>query len=233
MSFRITSIYENSTPDLQYCFCSWQNDKHGITAGFPGFTTRDGDALEFLEKYQKDNGDNSFTSLMGAVRAAKGTNNNINGYCNAWKKECPLDRFKRAEVAYVDVNYYGNSQTVAKQYGITSPLVQALFYDTNIMQGDGGSTYDLSGIAKWTKQQMGTPDSSSASQLAWGKKFLDRRSWVFQNSPEGGWEDCQYRINSWKYILNNNDASMPGTSTKILENGGQPMTIRCTGDGFN
>jgi len=232
MTFRITSIYENSTPDLQYCFCGWQNDKHGITAGFPGFTTRDGDAYEFLTKYNRENPGNAFSGLMDKIKSALNTNNDISGYCDAWRKECKLEKFKQAEVAYVDVQYYSNSQQKAKQYGITSPLVRALFYDTNIMQGDGGSQYDLSGIAKWTQQQVGTPDSSGASQLNWARKFLERRSWVFQNSPDGGWEGTGYRIRSWDYILKNNDASMPGKSTKILENGGQPMTIQCTGDGF-
>lgn len=86
MTLEITSMFENSTPKLQYCFCSWQNDKHGITAGFPGFTTRDGDALEMLTSYGKKYGNNNFTSLMGKIKNALNTDNNIQGYCQAWKK---------------------------------------------------------------------------------------------------------------------------------------------------
>jgi len=180
-----------------------------------------------LTDYQKKYGNNNFTSIMGAIRAAVNTNNDVKGYCDAWKKECKLTRFKQAEVAYVDKQYYDNSQKVADKYKITSPLVRAMFYDTNIMQGDGGSQYDLSGIAKWTQVQKGYPDNSGASQLAWGKAFNDRRKWVFSHSPDGGWEGDMYRVKSWSYILANNDASMPGRTVKMLENGGQPMTVTC------
>lgn len=82
---------------------------------------------------------------------------------------------------------------VGDRHKITSPLVRAMLYDTNIMQGDGDGQYSLSGIAQWTTQQKGTPDSSAASQLNWARAFNGRRKWVFQNSPDGGWERDLYR----------------------------------------
>lgn len=96
LAYEITSIYENSTPQLQFSFCAYQNDQHGVTSGefkakaaddpkgFPGFTTRDGDALELITLYNQTFGYNNLTAYISKLQAAANTDNDVPGYCTAW-----------------------------------------------------------------------------------------------------------------------------------------------------
>src|SRR5215218_7439049 len=72
---QLISLFENDTPEIQYCYIENINDGRGFTAGRAGFTTATADLLEVVERYTRIVPDNRLAPFLPRLRevAAQGS----------------------------------------------------------------------------------------------------------------------------------------------------------------
>ena len=146
----IVSIFENSTPEIQYCAIEDVKDGRGYTAGAAGFTTATGDLYELVIRYHKINPDTPFAGLEGILREkARHQDGSIVGLetlPEIWKSVCDTPFFKQAQDQLVNDYYKKPARKYVKKYQLKSQLAYLIIYDTIIQHGDGDDPDSFQGV---------------------------------------------------------------------------------------
>ncbi|KAJ1724465.1 hypothetical protein LPJ61_005735, partial [Coemansia biformis] len=249
IALRITNVYENSDTQFHYDYCEDLKDGRGITAGIAGFCTGTADAWEVIQEYHKLTGGNDgFSPMDGTLAklAASGSESTagISSYCDVWKKLGASDKkFQQAQDTLRDKLYYFPSQASADSVGLKLDISRGMLYDTGIEHGTGNDLDGLLTLVAETSKSF-TSDQSGKSpntlninghkvdEIVWLKKFIEIRTADLTNPKEkdnqGGnyWAQTTYRTKSYSYIIDQGQF-MFGSSVKILDNDGNPMTVKC------
>lgn len=174
----LTSLFENSTLDLQYGYTEVLNDGRGITAGRAGFTSATGDMLEVIRDYTAQVPGNPLARYIPRLAAldkaskGKGSLVGLEGLEAAWQQAAHDPRFRRAQDAVVDKEYFGPAMDRADALGVKSPLGRAVLYDTDIQHGDGDDPDSLGALVAATNRAMGGSPAEGVDEHAWVQRFL-------------------------------------------------------------
>ena len=147
---QIVSIFEYSTPVIQYCAIEDIHDGRGFTAGNAGFTTATGDFYELILRYRKLKPDSPFNQyeeiLKNRALHQDPSTVGIEKLPMIWKSVCETELFKKAQDQLVHDFYKKPAQFYLKNYNLHSPLAYLIFFDTVIQHGDGNDPDSFKGV---------------------------------------------------------------------------------------
>ena len=178
---RLTSIFENSTPKLQYAYVENIRDKRGYTFGFAGFTSGTFDGAMFLEEYDRLRPGNTLTRFLPAFKKIdagphddEGRNPSVAGLREfpAAFRACGGDpAFVQAQQNLADRLYWNPSQRIVKRVGAKLAITRGQFYDACINLGEDG----LEDLVRRTDRAAGGTPKTGVPEREWLAKFLDLR----------------------------------------------------------
>ncbi len=209
----IVSIFENDTPDIQYCSIVDIKDGRGYTAGKAGFTSATGDLLELLLRYERINAE-LFKSVIPILKQrAREENGDVTGLESLpklWAVACQNQDFLKTQDDLVDEWYKKPARSALKKYGLKSNLAYLIFYDTVIQHGDGNDPDSFNGIVN----KMGRIPQTERVFL---NNFLRARLKVLKNpsnrETRDVWRESVDRVISLRKLLSEGHFNLDGAFT--------------------
>jgi chitosanase len=222
---RLTSIFENSTPKLQYTYVENIHDRRGYTFGFAGFTSGTYDGTMFLEEYNRLRPGNPLMRFLPTFRKIdagphddEGRNPSVAGLKDfpAAFRSCGGDPdFRKAQHALVDRLYWKPSQRIAERVGAKLPITRGQFYDTCINFGEDG----LEDLVLKTTRAIGASPKNGADEKMWLAKFLELRLAVLR--ADESWAEAVDRVYVYQRLLTEGNVRLE-----------LPIRVTCYGDHF-
>lgn len=214
----LTSIFENSTPDLQFGYAENIGDGRGITLGFSGFTSGTSDALMVFEEYNKLSGGSDAECLkyLGALRAIDKKRGDaemiddttgLEGFIKYVNSLGNNELFIKSQLKIANDLYVIPSQTKATNMGFKLPITYGEFYDAYINHGEDGALAII--------KQTGMFNNNNETEINWLSRFLNNRYKVLQKY----WPDAVDRVTVYKKLLDNPNLNLP-------------ITVNCYNDTF-
>jgi hypothetical protein len=199
---QLTSIFENDTTDLQYSYFGYLGDGRGYTAGRAGFTTRDGDLLDVVERYTARVPGNLLAQYLPRLRqlaaAHSGSISGLGGIIPAWQNAAGDSIFRAVQDQVVDETYYQPAMAHVLELGLQTALGKAAVYDAIIQHGDGSDLDGLPALLSRTAAQVGGTPATGVNEQAWVDKFLHLRRSDLEHSynpaTRAAWADSVARV---------------------------------------
>ena len=223
---RLTSIFENSTPKLQYTYVENIHDRRGYTFGFAGFTSGTYDGTLFLEEYNRLRPGNALGRFLPAFEKIddgphddEGRNPSTAGLREfpAAFRACSGDpAFVQAQQNLVDELYWDPSQRIARRVGARLALSRGQFYDACINLGEDG----LEGLVRRTNRAAGGTPRSGVDERVWIGKFLDLRLGDLVNGSHVE-RSAADRVRVYQRLLAQDNVQLE-----------RPIRVTCYGDRF-
>jgi chitosanase len=223
---RLTSIFENSTPDFQYTFVANIGDGRGYTFGFVGFTSGTYSGTMFLEEYRRLRPNNALATFLPALRTidagphdSAGRNPDTTGLAAfpAAFAACGGDpAFRRAQRLLADRLAWNPSQRLAKRIGARYPLTQGQLYDAYVNHGEDG----ILGLLRRTERRCGGTPQTGVPEKRWLDTFLRVRLAVLR--ADSTWVHAVDRIAVYQRLLRDRNLQLR-----------VPMEIDCYGNHFH
>lgn len=223
---QLTSIFENSTPVLQYTFVQNIGDQRGWTFGFAGFTSGTYSGTFFLEEYQKMRPGNPLTRFLPAFRRidrgphdSEGRNPDTTGleaFPAVFASLGGDPRFRAAQKRLVDRLSWKPALALAKRIGARYPLTQGQLYDAYVNHGESGIRKLL---ARARHRAGGTP-ADGVPEAKWLAAFLRVRLAVLKADPT--WMHAVDRIAVYQRLLNRRNYRLR-----------RPIAVDCYGNHFD
>ncbi|KAL3134858.1 hypothetical protein ABBQ32_007824 [Trebouxia sp. C0010 RCD-2024] len=178
-AMQLTNLFENGNFEFNYGYCENINDGRGVTAGFAGFTTANGDALDLVREYTAGYPQNRLAKYLPALILLGKTQSDstalLTGFCKAWAAEAHNIPFQLAQQAQVDSVYYRPSQESADSLGLQYALSRAFLYDTIIQHGDGDDGDSLAAIVNRTNALQGGSPADGLDESIWLPAMIRER----------------------------------------------------------
>ena len=116
----MVSVFENSTPEIQYAYVENLDDGRGYTAGRAGFCTGCGDLLTVVQKYTAQAPDNPLArylpTLTRLAAASSDSTEGLDGFERAWRTAAQdparLDRGNEQSLLSKAVPHLGHRRAV-------------------------------------------------------------------------------------------------------------------------
>jgi chitosanase len=223
---QLTSIFENSTPELQFTYCQNIRDRRGLTFGFAGFTSGTYDGTLFLREYRRLHPGNTLTRFLPAFERIdagphddEGRNPITAGLADfpAAFRACGDDPlFRQAQQNLVDRLYWDPAARLARRTGARLPISRGEFYDTCINQGEDG-LHDL--IVATNRAMGGPPRDPAIPERAWLAKFLELRLALLR--ADATWKHAADRVRVYQRLLSEGNVRLA-----------RPIRLECYGDRF-
>jgi len=213
---QIVSIFENSTPELQYGYIEALNDGRGYTAGRAGFTTATGDLIEVVHHYADLNPNvPSWPGLQSLIprleELSEQNSSSISGLStlpDVWSHSADDPKFRQAQDDITESMYKNPAREICRQLGLKTALGFLVIYDTIIQHGNGGDEDSLPSLLKRTHV-------NSSNEEAFIRAFLEVRRADLMNPADSDtaneWRDSVDRVDALKRLVDtgNWDLSSP------------------------
>lgn len=221
--YKLTSVFENSTPDLQYSYCEDIDDGRGLTFGFAGFCSGTFDGTMFLKVYQSLNPNNLLVKYIPTFERidsenTEGMNPDTSGledFAEDFASCIGDPAFIQAQHQLVDKLYWNPSQAAAGEIGARLNITRGELYDAFINHGEDGAR-EIIDIAN---QNAGGTPMSGIDEETWLNEFLAARLDVLESDPT--WRESVDRVHAYQNLLDEGNVDLQ-----------TPMTINCYGDTF-
>lgn len=208
---RLSSIFENSTPEFQYTFVSNIGDQRGYTFGFVGFTSGTFSGTMFLEEYQSLAPGNLLVAFLPVFRRIdagphdrEGRNPDTTGLeaFPAAFAACGLDPlFRQAQLQLADRLSWQPAQRLARRIGARLSITRGQLYDAYVNHGESG----IVKLVRRTHRLAGGPPRNRFQEKKWLAAFLTVRLAVLEADPT--WVHAVDRIAVYRRLLRErNDA---------------------------
>ncbi len=222
---QLTSIFENSTPELQYGYVENIGDRRGLTFGYAGFCSGTYDGTLFLREYLRLRPGNSLAQFLPVFEAidagphdAEGRNPSTAGLAEfpAAFRACEGDpAFRLAQDHLVDRLYWGPSQRLARRIGARLPISRGELYDAFINHGADGARR----LIRQTSAAVGGSPGQGIDERVWLEKFLAIRLGVLLADP--AWRQAGDRVRVYERLLAEGNVRIE-----------RPIRLVCYGDRF-
>lgn len=209
--FQLTSLFENSTPNLQYNYIEDINDGRGYTFGYVGFCTGTGDGYPFVRDYYLPRAPNSplrqyLPALQQLANSGSAAHTGLkdgasDSFVNIVKGLGNDGAWRAAMDAAVDAMYFAPAMSRAAALGLTSALGRGQMYDAYINHGESGV---LDMIPK-------VGGSATGDEKGWLGRFLAVRKQVLQ--ADSTWAESVDRVNVYQQLLNANNMDLSQTAS--------------------
>lgn len=183
----ITSIFENSTTELQYGYAEALGDGRGLTAGRAGFTSGTGDLVIVVRRYLGIRPESPLAAFLPALEelavARSDDVSALAGFGTLFAATGDDAQMRAVQDAVVDELYYLPMLREAEALGVVLPLTLAALYDTAIQHGTYPDPDGLPTLVAETTAAVGRP-GDGADEQAWLRQFLQVRRQHLQHSAE-------------------------------------------------
>jgi chitosanase len=222
---RLTSIFENSTPDFQFTYVANIGDGRGWTFGFVGFTSGTYSGTMFLDAYRKLRPNNALVRFLAAFRRidsaphdSAGRNPDTTGLEDfpAAFQSCGSDpQFIRAQRQLADKLSWNPAKLLARRVGARLPITQGQLYDAYVNHGESGI---LTLIRRTNSRAHGT-HGDRVSERKWLATFLSVRLAVLR--ADSTWVHAIDRVAVYKKLLHDGNVRLR-----------LPLEVDCYGNHF-
>lgn len=216
----LTSVFENSTTELNYAYGEDLGDGRGITCGRAGFCTGTGDAILVIKKYTDLKPNNVLAKYLPVLtelennrvktkhdQADVGGLNKIGNFISDWAAAANDVDFRAVQDTVVSDLYYMPSAKKADLLRLKLPLSRAELYDAIIQHGDE-QTNDPDSIdsliARATEKSGGSP-RSGVDEKVWLDNFLTVRraclSYCYKEGSREEWADSFGRVDVFRNLV--------------------------------
>lgn len=202
---QLTSIFENSSLDLQYTYVANIGDQRGWTFGFPGFTSGTYSGTFFLEEYQRQRRNNPLNRFLPAFRRiddgphdSEGRNPDTTGleeFPAVFQSLGADPKFRRAQNLLVDRLAWRPARRLAKRLGTRRNITLGQLYDANVNHGEDG----INRLLRRTNRRAGGTPAEGVNEVAWLKIFLQTRFRVLRADPV--WSLATDRVRVYERLL--------------------------------
>jgi chitosanase len=216
---QLTSLFENSTPELRYGYIENIQDGRGYTAGRAGFCTATGDFYEVVKQYTAAKPTNVLATYLTRLKqladSGSASTSGLNGIVADWGVAAQDADFRAVQDAVVDAYYYTPAMNRAQALGLTQALSKAQLYDAIIQHGEGEDHDGLPAmIDRATARSGGTP-ATGVSETTWLRNFLNVRIDTLNNATDpataAGWRDAVSRVEVFVTLLDQGNMGLTGT----------------------
>jgi chitosanase len=210
---QLTSLWENSTPTIDYAYAEDIKDGRGYTSGRAGFCTGTGDAIVVLACYDaaKPNNvlhkyrdplrkiQNAFVKSQGKI--PQGSTAGLAGWIKNWGKAAADPVFRGCQDGVVDAVYYGLAIQHAYDKGFTTALTKAAFYDAQINMGEDNADYGMRAMIAKTDAKTGPVGKPPTRQeeSKWLGNFLRLRAQIMFDDAKT-WRENMYRVANYEQL---------------------------------
>jgi chitosanase len=214
----LTSLFENSTTEIQYAYVEDIHDGRGFTAGRAGFTTATGDALEVIELYTMRVPQNPLGHYLPRLRvlakAESGSVVGLDGFAAAWTAAAGDPKFRTAQDDIEDRLYFIPAMKRADALHLATPLARAAVYDAIIQHGEGSDPDGLPALlAKTARSAKGTP-ATGVDEKTWLEAFLTVRradlAHASDASTRAAWAESVSRVDTVRAIATSGNYDLHG-----------------------
>ena len=175
----ITSVFENSTPQLQYGYSVALDDGRGITAGRAGFTSATGDLVVVVRRYiemKPSSPLEPFLPVLEGLDEVKSDDTSaLSGFAAAWRIAAEDPVMRAVQDGVVNELYYNPAMGYAVSLGAVLPLTLAALYDTIIQHGNGSDPDGLAALIAETNSAAGITLPVGVNEMRWLEVFLSVR----------------------------------------------------------
>ena len=216
----LTSVWENSTPTLQYGFSRDIGDGRGYTSGRAGFCTGTGDAIIVVQCYAAAKPGNplgrfipelvrleqQFVSSNGDLQ---GDTSGLDGYPDAWMASGNDPLFRACQDSAVDAIYYGAALEKVAGKKFTGALTIVSLWDGQIMHGESDPDFGVEVMIARADKMVPLSDPPTAQQESnWLGAFHAIRAQVMTTRAE--WEGNIYRVATYEQLRKAGDMAFAG-----------------------
>jgi chitosanase len=204
---KITSVFENNTPELQYNYCEALGDGRGYTFGYCGFTTGTGDGYEVIQLLSDTSLSKFLPRLEELAKNEDGSIEGLEGFETEWKVLGSSEEAISAQQEIGDKLYWSPAIKHAEELNWQSPLAIACLYDTIIQHGNGDDPDSLGSIISKIDQSL---DEKQAVV-----QFLEKRKEILENATDPAtreeWKWSTPRVEALKNLIKdeNWDLNLP------------------------
>lgn len=168
----LMAIWENGKPVKAYGYAENIDDGRGITWGWVGFTTADGDAIAVVDEFERRHPDNPLTPFQQQIHDKNVTDQAgfIQAVAASDQGEFQAD-FEAAQNQQSDLKYYNPALGQAAEQGLKTAAGIAELYDSEINHGVAG----VNAIISETNGAVGGSPASGVDEAQWLSAYLDIR----------------------------------------------------------
>lgn len=203
----ITSIFENSTPELQYGYSETLDDGRGVTAGRAGFTSGTGDLVIVVSRYVRARPHSELARFVPALQdLAKRGSDDVSalvGFGPLFAEAAEDAEMRAVQDAVVDELYYLPMLRQAEAVGVVLPLTLAVLYDTAIQHGTYTDPDGLPSLVAETTAAAGRP-ADGVDERVWLRQFLRVRRQHLEHSAEpstrAAWAESVVRCDAFETL---------------------------------
>lgn len=215
---QLTSLFENSTIEIQYAYVENIDDGRGYTAGRAGFTTATGDALQVIELYTRNVPSNNLAKYIPRLRqlaqSESGDVTGLEGFDVAWRNAASNAAFRAAQDSVVDEVYFVPAMNRADALGLTTALARAAIYDAIIQHGEGDDADGLPALITHTNSRVGGTPANGKDEKQWLDAFFTvrRADLAHANDPDtrAAWAESVNRVDALRAIAHANNYELRG-----------------------
>jgi chitosanase len=173
----LVSVFENSTPHLQYGYIENLHDGCGLTAGRAGFCSATGDMLMTVQAYADADPQAPLVRYLPVLRArAAARSARTSGlgqdFVADWRQAAQHAAFRTVQDQIVDLLYYTPATAMAAAARLQTPLAIAIFYDTAIQHGIEKDPDGLPSLIDRTRRRLHALPGRVVSERRWLATFL-------------------------------------------------------------
>jgi len=215
--FKLTSVFENSTTDLQFGYCENIGDGRGYTFGFVGFCSGTYDGTMVIEEYNNLRPGNILSKYLPVFKKIdrsphiNGTNpdtEGLEGIENDIKIAGSDQYFINSQINIARKLYIDPSQEKIKKLNLSLPITKGQFYDMYINHGESGALDIIKKVS-----------SPLSNEKEWLNELLSKRMDVLADDKT--WASSIDRIKVYQKLLKSGNTSLAS-----------PITFVCYGDTF-
>lgn len=203
---QIVSIFENSTPVIQYGYIEALKDGRGYTAGRAGFTTATGDLVEVVHHYSDMNptvpswpGLQALIPRLEELRDQESSSlRGLADLPDLWRSSADDPKFRQAQDDVTESMYKNPARALCQKLGLKTALGFLVIYDSIIQHGNGSDDDSLPSLLKRTHADPSNED-------AFIRAFLEVRRADLLNPADPDtadeWRESVDRVDALKALV--------------------------------
>ena len=214
----LTSLFENSTTEIQYAYVEDIHDGRGFTAGRAGFTTATGDALEVIDLYTSRVPINPLAKYLPRLRvlakSESGSVVGLDGFAAAWTTAARDPAFRKAQDDVEDRLYFVPAMKRADDLHLATALARAEIYDAIIQHGEGDDPDGLPALLTKTAKNAGGTPATGIDEKKWLDAFFTVRradlAHASDASTRAAWAESVSRVDALRAIAKSDNYDLHG-----------------------
>jgi len=208
----ISNVFEVGGTEPDYAYVENLGDGRGYTVTQYGFCTYNNEVAQVIDRYAKVVRDTDLKRFLPELPPQSDGRSRLAGFAAAWRAE--VHRSAQLGAACdqeADELYFLPAMKAAAAAGVSSPIGQAIFYDTWLQHGGNGDPDSLPAIVKRTVSKTGGIGATSETEFL--RAFLAVRKEVLRDPTDretrAAWRASASRVDALLHLLDSNPGLVP------------------------